>query len=159
MYRYTVKTVGLRLCGRTTGLHVDAILGAKYSCSGPLGDDMARARAPLSAGIALLLCFSLTIMTVPADAAVGLGTIVSAQHAFVDTAAASVGTTVFSGDKLSTDTGGNLQVRTGAARLLLLAASRAVWSGQAGSPGATVTGGPAAISTTNAKAFALRAGT
>ena len=120
---------------------------------------MARARATLSAGIALLLCFSLTIMTVPADAAVGLGTIVSAQHAFVDTAAASVGTTVFTGDKLSTDTVGNLQVRTGAARLLLMASSRAIWSEQTGSPSATLTSGTAAFSTANAKAFALRAGT
>jgi len=98
-------------------------------------------------------------MTVPANSAVGLGTVVSAQRAFVDTAAASVGTTVFTGDKLSTDTQGNLQVRAGAARLLLMASSRAIWNEQAGIPSVTLTSGTAAFSTVNAKAFALRVGT
>jgi hypothetical protein len=122
---------------------------------------MARLRATVPAGVALLLSFNLVMMPLPANSAVGLGTVVSAsaQHAFVDTAAASVGTTVFTGDKLSTDTQGNLQVRAGAARLLLMASSRATWSEQSGSPGVTLTSGTAAFSTANAKAFSLRAGT
>lgn len=120
---------------------------------------MARRRATVPAGIALLVSFSLVMMPVPANSAVGLGTIVSAQHASVDSVAASVGTTVFTGDKLSTDTQGTLQVRAGAARLLLMASSLATWNEQAGIPNVTLMSGTAAFSTANAKAFALRVGT
>jgi hypothetical protein len=120
---------------------------------------MARRRATLPAGVVLLLSFSLVMMPLPAECAVGLGTIVSAERAFVDATTASVGTTVFTGDKLSTDTQGNLQVRAGAARLLLMASSHAIWSQQQESPGVTLTKGTAAFSTANAKAFTLRVGT
>lgn len=120
---------------------------------------MARRRATVPAGVALILSFSLVMMPLPAECAVGLGTIVSAERAFVDAANASVGTTVFTGDRLSTDTQGNLQVRVGAARLLLTASSVAIWSEETGIPGVTLTRGTAAFSTANAKAFTLRAGT
>ena len=83
----------------------------------------------------------------------------SAQRAHVGRAAASVGTTVFSGDVLDTEKLGNLQVRTGAARLLLASSSRVTWGAEADVPAATLNNGSATFSTANAKAFVLRAGT
>jgi hypothetical protein len=54
---------------------------------------------------------------------------------------------------------GSLQVRAGAARLVLTASSRLVWGVEDGSPSATLTGGTAAFSTAGAKAFVLHVGT
>ena len=70
-------------------------------------------------------------------------------------AAASVGTTVFGGDKLSTEQSGSVQVRTGAARLLLSGASSATFAKDEATPVATLTLGSATFSTANSKAFAL----
>jgi len=67
---------------------------------------------------------------------------------------------VFAGDKLDTEqVGGSLQIRAGAARLVLTASSRLVWGAEGGSPSATLVGGTAAFSTAGAKAFVLHAGT
>jgi hypothetical protein len=57
-----------------------------------------------------------------------LGTVVYADRAHVGAGKASVGATVFSGDKLSTEQSGGVQVRASAARLLLPGASGAVLS-------------------------------
>jgi hypothetical protein len=89
-------------------------------------------------------------------AAMNSGTVVSAQRAHVGNAAASVGTTIFSGDNLDTDKLGNLQVRAGAARLLLASASRVTWGAEADVPAATLNLGSATFSTANVNAFALR---
>jgi hypothetical protein len=83
---------------------------------------------------------------------------VSADRAHVGTAAASAGTTVFSGDRLDTEQLGTLQIRTGAARLVLGEASRLTWGTDGDAPAATLTRGVAAFSTANARAFTLRAG-
>src|SRR3954470_11162829 len=120
---------------------------------------MARKRRSLSVGLAFSLSIALVVMPIPGNCAVGLGTVVFAQRAHVGTAEASVGTTVFSGDRLDTDALGSLQVRTGAARLLLTASSRVTWNDDSGAPAATLTSGTAVFSTANSKAFALRAGT
>jgi hypothetical protein len=93
------------------------------------------------------------------SSALGLGTVVSADRAHVGTAAASAGSTVFAGDKLDTEQAGSMQVRVGAARLVLTGSSRVVWGTDDGAPSATLTGGTAAFSTANAKAFVLHAGT
>jgi len=90
----------------------------------------------------------------------GSGVVVYAESAHIGNAAASVGTTVFAGDKLDTEqVRGGLQIRAGAARLALAASSRLVWGAEGGSPSATLTGGTAAFSTASAKAFVLHAGT
>ena len=89
----------------------------------------------------------------------GGGLIVSADRAKVGTARATSGATIFSGDRLSTEELGSLQVRAGAARLLLTASSHAIWGAEEGKPEATLTGGTAVFSTANATAFVLRAGT
>jgi len=90
----------------------------------------------------------------------GSGVVVYAESAHIGNAAASVGTTVFAGDKLDTEqVRGGLQIRAGAARLALAASSRLVWGAEGASPSATLTGGTAAFSTASAKAFVLHAGT
>lgn len=84
-----------------------------------------------------------------------LGTVIAADRAHVGGAAADVGTTVYGGDRLSTELQGSLQVRAGAARLLLLGASAAIVNDSAGSPSAKLLLGTATFSTGNAHAFAL----
>jgi len=103
---------------------------------------------------ALLVSISLLITPVWA-APSSLGTVVYADHAHVGAAHASVGATVFSGDRLSTEQAGSVQVRTGTARLLLSSASSATFSLENASPAATLTIGSATFSTANSKAFAL----
>jgi hypothetical protein len=93
------------------------------------------------------------------NSGLGSGTVVSAERAHIGSAAASIGSTVFVGDKLDTEAVGSLQIRAGAARLVLTASSRVVWGAEGGSPSATLMGGTAAFSTAGAKAFVLHAGT
>ena len=80
---------------------------------------MARLRDLLRITTAVVLSFGLTAASISTASTPGFGTVVSAQYAHVGRAAASVGTTVFSGDSLDTEELGSLQVRAGAARLLL----------------------------------------
>jgi len=67
----------------------------------------------------LLATFLLAATTTP------LGTVLTSDHANVGNAAADVGTTVYSGDKLSTGEKGSIQIRAGSARLALLQGSTA----------------------------------
>jgi hypothetical protein len=120
---------------------------------------MPRLRGTLSIGLSILLSISLIAETTYGNSGIGLGTVVSADHAHIGAAAASAGTTVFAGDKLDTDQLGSVQVRAGAARLLLTGSSRLVWGNEEGSPSATLTGGTAAFSTARANAFVLHAAT
>jgi len=108
--------------------------------------------------LALLVSFSLLTTPVWAAPASSLGTIVYADRAHVGAARASVGSTIFIGDRLSTDQSGSVQVRAGAARLLLSGASIATLSQDDISPAATLTYGSAIFSTSNSKAFALHVG-
>ena len=105
----------------------------------------------------LVLLVSLSLLTTRAWAtpSSSLGTVVYADRAHVGAAQASVGATVFSGDRLSTEHAGSVQVRAGAARLLLSSASSATFSQENGSPAVTLTFGSATFSTANSKAFAL----
>jgi len=86
-----------------------------------------------------------------------LGTVIAADHAHVGAASASVGTTVYGGDRLSTDTQGSVQVRAGAARLMLLSSSAVVVNDNEGAPSAKLLLGTATFSTGNARAFTLYA--
>jgi len=125
----------------------------------PLGEAMARLRDLSRIIAAVVLSFGLTAASITSASTPGFGTVVSAQHAHVGRAAASVGTTVFSGDSLDTEELGSLQVRAGAARLRLPAASRVTWGTEEGTAAATLKNGTAIFSTANAKAFALHAST
>lgn len=121
---------------------------------------MPRVRGTLSVSLSILLSISLLPLSTLGNSGLGSGTIVYAERAHVGTAVATVGTTVFAGDKLDTEQGrGGLQIRAGAARLVLTGSSRLVWGAEGGSPGATLLGGTAAFSTAGAKAFVLHAGT
>jgi hypothetical protein len=106
---------------------------------------------------AALLSATLAIMPVwsaPAPTT-ALGTIVAAQRAHVGSAEAEVGTTVYGGDQLSTEQAGTVQIRAGAARLLLSGASRVSINDAQGAPSARLVSGTATFSTGNAQAFTL----
>src|SRR5712692_8616978 len=93
--------------------------------------------------LALLVSFSLLTTPVWAAPASSLGTVVYADRAHVGAAQASVGATLYSGDRLSTDQSGSVHVRAGAARLLLSSASSATFSQDDATPAATLTLGSA----------------
>ena len=121
---------------------------------------MPRPRGTLSITLSVLLSVSLLASPIWGNSGLGSGTVVYAERAHIGTAAATVGATVFAGDKLDTEQErGGLQIRAGAARLVLTASSRLVWGAEGGSPSATLMGGTAAFSTAGAKAFVLHAGT
>jgi hypothetical protein len=109
--------------------------------------------------IAVLLSYTLLITPVWAAPSSSLGTVVYADRAHVGAAQTSVGATVFSGDRLSTEQSGSVQVRAGAARLLLSGASIATLSQEDANPAATLTLGSATFSTANSNAFALHVAT
>jgi hypothetical protein len=92
-------------------------------------------------------------------AADALGTVVAANGASVSGTGAAVGTTIFSGDKLSTADDGSVQLRAGAARFLLSKSSIATIGEDSGTPVATLLRGSATFSTAAAKAFSLIAST
>ncbi len=106
---------------------------------------MERLRALFCVIVSVLFVLS-TAMGASAPA---VGTVTSALGAYVGAASATVGATVFMGDKLSTQQTGTLQIRAGAARLMLSGST----------PTATLQQGTAIFSTANAKAFVLRAAT
>ena len=105
--------------------------------------------------LAVLVSIALLTRPVWAAPSSSLGTVVYADRAHVGAAQASVGATVFSGDRLSTEQTGSVQVRAGAARVLLSSASSATFAQEDVSPAATLTIGSATFSTANSKAFAL----
>lgn len=105
--------------------------------------------------IAALLSVSVLMTPVWGTSSSSLGTVVYADRAHVGAAAASVGTTVFSGDSFRTEESGTVQIRVGAARLLLAGRSLATFDGDNANPAATLTFGSATFSTANSKAFSL----
>lgn len=105
--------------------------------------------------VATLISLTLLISPLWAAPSTVFGTVVFVNRARVGSANTSVGATVFSGDRLSTDDVGSVQVRAGAARLLLASASAATLSLDEASRAATLTSGTATFSTANSKAFVL----
>jgi len=99
--------------------------------------------AVVSVGLLGAPCFS-----APAPST-QLGIVVFAEHARVGTGPISVGSTVFGGDNVSTESTGTLQIRAGAARLLLANASAATLTREDVSPAAILTTGTATFSTAN----------
>jgi hypothetical protein len=113
---------------------------------------MTRLREIVATSLASML---LTVPVYGLPAADALGTVVAANGASVSGTGAAVGTTIFSGDKLSTADDGSVQLRTGAARFLLSKSSAASISQDNGMPIATLLRGSATFSTASAKAFSL----
>jgi hypothetical protein len=120
---------------------------------------MPRKRGTPSVIVSILLSMSLLAMPMLGNSGLGSGTVVSAESAHLGTTAVTVGATVFAGDKIDTSAAGSLQIRAGAARLVLTASSRLVWGGETGSASATLLGGTAAFSTSRENAFVLHAST
>jgi hypothetical protein len=116
---------------------------------------MAHLRESVAAFLSLTL-FEVPVWSVPSST---LGTVTSARGAHVGIARVSAGATVFDGDTLSTEHSGNIQIRIGAARLMLRASSSATLGDLDGTPSATLWGGTAIFSTALARAFVLRAAT
>ena len=106
---------------------------------------------------ALISCMSILGIPTWSATPAALGTVTSAERAQIGASTASVGTTIYGGDRLSTDPVGIIQVRTKAARFQLSPSSAALLNETDGIPGATLQGGTAVFSTANSKAFVLRA--
>jgi hypothetical protein len=105
--------------------------------------------------VALGLAASCTPILAATPTTAPLGTVVAADKAHVGEAGATVGTTVYSGDRVSTDLQGSMQLRAGAARLLLQSNSAAVVNDSEGAPSAKLLLGTATFSTGNAHAFTM----
>ena len=119
---------------------------------------LAREHRMLGARSILAFILSATLVAFPvwgAPAATAFGTVITAEHAYVGTAPVEVGTTLYSGDQLRVEEQGSVQLRAGAARLLLLRASMAVVNEAEGAPSARLFQGSAKFSTGNAHAFTL----
>src|SRR5277367_4929617 len=117
---------------------------------------MLKTRAVLAATISATISLANFAVPVSAATAPQLGIIVFADHARVGRAPASVGSTVFGGDQLSTDATGSVQIRAGAARFLLANGGVAMLSSDEAAPAATLIAGTATFSTANSKAFTVR---
>ena len=113
-------------------------------------------RAVLAAALSVSLAVGPAMGSPTATA---LGIVLTAERAHVGDDSAWVGTTVYAGDRLSTELQGSVQVRAGAARLLLLSASSAMIDDKEGTPSAKLLSGTATFSTGNAHAFTLYAST
>jgi hypothetical protein len=105
---------------------------------------------------------SIPLLVIPAHASttpsvVPLGMVIATERAHVGQSAADVGTTVCGGDRLSTDALGSIEIRAGAARLLLLNSTVAELDDEDRTPSAKLLKGTATFSTGNAHAFTLYA--
>lgn len=109
----------------------------------------------LCAAAALLMLASSPLCAATPPNVTPLGTVIAAERAHVGGASADVGTTVYGGDRISTELQGSVQLRAGAARLLLLSSSDAIVNNNTGAPSAQLLSGTATFSTANAHAFTL----
>jgi hypothetical protein len=108
--------------------------------------------------LAVMVSLSLLATPIYGAPAPAIGTVTSASNARIGASAASVGSTVFVGDHLSTERAGSIQIRAGAARLMLSGASAVdVAELQGKTPAARLMSGTAIFSTANAAAFVLHA--
>ncbi len=109
--------------------------------------------------LALVVTFCLIGFSTPGSSSNSLGIIVTAERAHLGDAAASPGSSVFGGDRVSTGEKGSLQVRTGAARFYLAAMSSATLTSDGGVTVATLNAGTAIFSTSTANGIELLAAT
>ena len=136
-------------------LLIDCLQSTGYSCALALGvGDMLCLRPVVAAVLVIAMGFT------PGWGATGpeFGTVVAADGANVGGGHLSAGTTVFGGDRLFTTSAGSVQVRAGAARLLLSGDSAAVLAKDEISPAASLTRGTAIFSTATSKAFVMHVG-
>ncbi len=98
-----------------------------------------------------------SMLYLPANAASqkALGLVIQAQLAHLDSADAAIGTTVYSGDSLDTQDGGNLRLRVGASQLYLLSESAATFAPDADGAHVTVIRGTVGILSMNSSPIEL----
>ena len=108
--------------------------------------------------LAVILSFSLPQTSLSRASSSSLGAIVYADRAHLGAGNASAGTTIFPGDKLRTEPAGSLQIRAGAARLLLSGSSSTTLTLENDRLGASLTTGSAVFSTANSRAFTFHVG-
>ena len=92
------------------------------------------------------------VWSAPSDA---LGTVVAAERAHVSDTAVSPGATVFPGDRLNTEAGGSLQLRTTSSRVFLSESSSATLAEAGGTPQITLLSGTTVFSTATIKGLEL----
>ena len=85
-----------------------------------------RSIVPVGARFSIAL-LTLAVLSLPALAATEkpLGVVLTADHARLDNASATIGADVFSGDALVTDRGGSMRITVGPSQVYLLSASSA----------------------------------
>ncbi len=87
-----------------------------------------------------------------------LGTVLDAEQARLDSAAAVDGATVFAGDTAETTPGGSLRLRIGAAQVYLPASSAVRLTGSASDLTGTIVRGSVGFASSGSEAIAVRAG-
>ncbi len=97
--------------------------------------------------IAFLIAGLLNLPVLAAASESPVGTIIQSVSARLGTADAAIGTTVYPGDSLWTETGGTARLRVGSAQLYLLSASAATLARNSGTVQVTVTRGTVGFST------------
>jgi hypothetical protein len=91
-------------------------------------EETVRSIVPVGARFSItLLLLAFVVLNLPAFAANArpLGVVLTADHARLDNASATIGADVFSGDALVTDRGGSMRVTMGPSQVYLLSASAA----------------------------------
>jgi hypothetical protein len=112
----------------------------------------------MRAALAVTLSVLVSLCGVPLQAATSqqIGIVVFANHARVGLTPASAGSTLFAGDRLTTEAEGSVQFRAHNARFLLAGGGDATLGNDGTAVTATLTAGTATFSSSNAKAFTLR---
>jgi hypothetical protein len=134
-------------------LLIDGAQQCEYSPISSLETTMGKLRILLAAVLSVALLGTGAPLWAAPD--LQLGVVVFADHARLGSASASVGSTVFGGDSLTTESSGSLQVRAGAARFLLASSSSATLLRDGVGPAATLVSGTATFSTASQSAFVL----
>lgn len=96
--------------------------------------------------VTALLISGLLYLPVNAASQKPLGLVIQAQLAHLDSLDAAIGTTVYSGDSLETQDGGNLRLKVGASQLYLLSDSAATLAPNSGGAHVNVIRGTVGIS-------------
>ncbi|MGB0035610.1 MAG: hypothetical protein WBP79_09065 [Candidatus Acidiferrales bacterium] len=112
-------------------------------------------RSLFTTGLVAVLVVSLLDLPVRASGAKPLGIVIQSQSARLDNTVAAMGTTVYPGDALSTDTGGMLRLKFGSGQLYLFSASSAKVAQESSGVQATILRGTAAFSSSEADQLSL----
>jgi len=110
-----------------------------------------RSIVPVGARFSIAAILTLAVLSLPALAATEkpLGVVLTADHARLDNASATIGADVFSGDALVTDRGGSMRVTIGPSQVYLLSASSATLEPDASRVQTKVTIGTVGFSTSS----------